>query len=333
MKINEFKEFVENNENYKFRSNTLRSIANAVIEIMNKNEELSYKNISKKTGIKYITVYQAINRFKPYEKQIYPQSTSEQIESSLGEAYATGIRGLAKNFNWLGEVITEIGLTAFLGFLMSMHTSPEETEEFLKKFEDPKEVVKSFNDYLTNLMRFSKEASEMQKMKEELEAHKIEVKYLKAENSKLKEAIEERNDVLYLCFEGLGIERSKKILEEYTRLRIHKNTVYYPLVLAEVVNKIRPKEDEHELVKQIIKLRMIGEIIAPSEEITFLRQEIQDLRERVNLEEEIRSLEQKINALTQEAQYIKAKLNAMEKVNSFKQELNKLKEKNAFALN
>jgi hypothetical protein len=40
-----------------------------------------------------------------------------------------------------------------------------------------------------------------------------------------------------------------------------KNTVYYPLVLADVVNKIRPKEDEHELVKQVIKLRMIKEII------------------------------------------------------------------------
>jgi|GEM_PF-1633535 len=308
MQLNEFKEFVMNNENYKFRSNTLRSIANAVIEIMNKNEELSYKNISRKTGIKYITVYQAINRFKPYEKQIYPQSTSEQIESSLGEAYATGIRGLAKNFNWLGEVITEIGKNAFLGFLMSMHVSPEKTEEFLEKFEDPKEVVKSFNEYLTNLMRFSKEASEMQRMKEELEAHKIKVKYLKAENSKLKEAIKELNDVLYLCFEALGIERSKKILEEYTRLQIHKNTMYYPLVLADVVNKIRPKEDEHELVKQAIKLRMIGEIIVPLEEITFLRQEIQDLRERVNLEKEIRSLEQKINALTRDSQYIRQSL-------------------------
>jgi phage shock protein A len=64
-----------------------------------------------------------------------------------------------------------------------------------------------------------------------------------------------------------------------------------------------------------------------------LRQEIQDLRERVNLEGEIRSLEQKINALTQDVQYIKAKLNAMEKVNSFKQELNKLKDKKAIALN
>jgi hypothetical protein len=30
------------------------------------------------------------------KKQIYPQSISEQIESSLGEAYATGIRELAK---------------------------------------------------------------------------------------------------------------------------------------------------------------------------------------------------------------------------------------------
>jgi len=162
---------------------------------------------------------------------------------------------------------------------MSMHISPEKTNEVLLKFEDPKEVVKSFNEYLTNLMRFSKEASEMQRMKEELEAHKIEVKYLKDENSKLKEAINELNNILYLCFEALGTERSKKILEEYTRLRIHKNTVYYPLVLADIVNKIRPKEDEHELVKQAIKLRMIGEIIVPLEEITFLRQEIQDLRE------------------------------------------------------
>jgi len=33
---------------------------------------------------------------------------------------------------------------------------------------------------------------------------------------------------------------------------VYKNTVHYPLVLAEVVNKIRPKEDEHELVKQAI---------------------------------------------------------------------------------
>jgi regulator of replication initiation timing len=57
---------------------------------------------------------------------------------------------------------------------------------------------------------------------------------------------------------------------------------------------------------------MIGEIIVLLEEIMFLRQEIQDLRERVNLEKEI-SLEQKINALTQDTQYIKAKLNAMKK--------------------
>jgi len=42
MQLIEFKEIVMNNENYKFRSNTLRSIANAVIEMMNKNEELSY---------------------------------------------------------------------------------------------------------------------------------------------------------------------------------------------------------------------------------------------------------------------------------------------------
>ena len=57
-----------------------------------------YQDILSKTGIKYIIiVYQAINRVKPYEKQIYPQSTLEQIESSLGEAYATGIRELAKN--------------------------------------------------------------------------------------------------------------------------------------------------------------------------------------------------------------------------------------------
>ena len=95
---------------------------------------------------------------------------------------------------------------------MSMHASPEETEELLLKFEDPKEVVKSFNDYFTNLLRFSKEASEMQRMKEELEDYKIEVKYLKDENPKLKETIEERNDILYLCFEALETERSTNIL-------------------------------------------------------------------------------------------------------------------------
>jgi len=35
---------------------------------------------------------------------------------------------------------------------------------------------------------------------------------------------------------------------------MYKNTMYYPLVLADAVNKIIPKEDEHELVKQAIKL-------------------------------------------------------------------------------
>jgi len=40
----------------------------------------------------------------------------------------------------------------------------------------------------------------------------------------------------------------------YTRLRMYKNTVIYPLVLAEVVNKTRPKEDEHEPVNIAIKL-------------------------------------------------------------------------------
>jgi len=44
---------------------------------------------------------------------------------------------------------------------MSMHTSPEETEEFLKKFEDPKEVVKSFKDYFSYLLRFSSGAYEV----------------------------------------------------------------------------------------------------------------------------------------------------------------------------
>jgi len=64
-----------------------------------------------------------------------------------------------------------------------------------------------------------------------------------------------------------------------------------------------------------------------------LRQEIQDLRERVNIEKEIRSLEQKLDTLTQDVQHIKAKLNAMEKVDYLKQELNKLKEKKAVVLN
>jgi hypothetical protein len=35
---------------------------------------------------------------------------------------------------------------------------------------------------------------------------------------------------------------------------MYKNTVIYPLVLAEVVNKTRPKEDEHEPVNIAIKL-------------------------------------------------------------------------------
>ncbi|MCC6019212.1 MAG: hypothetical protein LM601_09295 [Candidatus Verstraetearchaeota archaeon] len=109
---------------------------------------------------------------------------------------------------------------------MSMHVSPEETEEFLKKFEDPKEVIKSFKDYFANLLKFSKEASEMQGMKEEFEAHKIEVKYLKAENSKLKEAIEERNDILYLCFEAPGIEGNKNLRGIYSPTNVQK---YYVL--------------------------------------------------------------------------------------------------------
>jgi len=111
--------------------------------------------------------------------------------------------------------------------------------------------------------------------------------------------------------------KHKHLTENIFTYECTKNTARYPLVLADVVNKIRPKEDEHELVEQVIKLRMIGEIIVPLEEITLLRQEIQDLRERINIEEEIRSLEQKLDSLTQNIQYIKAKLNAMEKVKLF----------------
>ena len=333
MQLNEFKEFVMNNENYKFRSNTLRSIANAVIEIMNKNEELSYKNISRKTGIKYITVYQAINRFKPYEKQIYPQSTLEQIESSLGEAYATGIRGLAKNFNWLGEVITEIGLTAFLGFLMSMHVSPEETEEFLKKFEDPKEVVNSFKDYFTYLLRFSSGAYEVQKISEELKTYREENRYLKEENLRLGQENREQRELIELLSATLNPEQRKKVLKAYLILHYpSNNSILTPLVHVEAINALRPEQDIDKLT-ELVMLYKIVDKTQKQQEIMPLKQEIQDLKEKINIEGEIRNLGQKLDLLTQDFQYIKAKLNAMEKVDYFKQELNELKEKKAVVLN
>ncbi|MGC9203090.1 MAG: hypothetical protein ACP5HX_10540, partial [Thermoproteota archaeon] len=168
---------MENNPSFEFKNPTLRKVANAVMEIVNNNEELSYNNISAKTGIKYITVYQAINRFKPEEKQTYLKSqASEQIKNVLGDAYANTIRKLAEDYKWYGEVITGIGEAAFMGYLMSIRatTPPEEVGELLSKFKDPEEVEKSFKDFFTNLLRSSGEAPEMQKMKEELEVTKEE---------------------------------------------------------------------------------------------------------------------------------------------------------------
>ncbi|MGC9015159.1 MAG: hypothetical protein ACP5KW_12355 [Thermoproteota archaeon] len=192
MKLIEFKESIENNPSFEFRNPTLRKVANAVMEIVSNNEELSYNNISAKTGIKYITAYQAMNRFKPEEKQTYLKGqASEQIRNALGDAYANTVKELAEKCKWFGEVVVEIGEVAFMGYLASKHT-PEEIGELLSKFKDPKEVVKSFKDYFANLLRFSEGASEMQKMKEELEVTKEEKKRLEDENVELRKMMNEK---------------------------------------------------------------------------------------------------------------------------------------------
>ncbi|MGB9760792.1 MAG: hypothetical protein ACPLZG_13260, partial [Thermoproteota archaeon] len=162
MKLIEFKESIENNPSFEFRNPTLRKVANAVMEIVSNNEELSYNNISAKTGIKYIIVYQAMNRFKPEEKQTYLKGqASEQIRNALGDAYANTVKELAEKCKWFGEVITEVRLVAFVVYLMSIHvTTSEEIEEYLSKFRDPKEVVESFMNDFTNSLRFSEGASE-----------------------------------------------------------------------------------------------------------------------------------------------------------------------------
>jgi hypothetical protein len=67
----------------------------------------------------------------------------------------------------------EIREVAFMIYLTSKHT-PEKREKLPSKPKDPEKFIDNFKDHFTSLSRLSEEASEMQKIKEELEATKEE---------------------------------------------------------------------------------------------------------------------------------------------------------------
>jgi hypothetical protein len=113
------------------------------------------------------------NSSKNLDKLIHDNRCKNKIKNALDNAYANTVKELAEKYKWLKEVIVEIGEFAFMIYLTSKHT-PEEREKLLSKPKDPEKFVDSCKDYFTSLSRLSEETSEMQKIKEELEATKEE---------------------------------------------------------------------------------------------------------------------------------------------------------------
>jgi hypothetical protein len=124
---------------------------------------------------------------------------------------------------------------------MNMHVSPEETEELLRKFEDPKEVVKSFSDYFTYLLRFSSGAYEVQKINEELKTYR-------EENLRLRQESREQKELIELLSAALNPEQRKKVLKAYFILHYpNNNSILAPLVHVEAIDALRPEQDIDEL--------------------------------------------------------------------------------------
>jgi len=143
----------------------------------------------------------------------------------------------------------------------------------------------------------------------------------------------EQRELIELLSAALNPEQRKKVLKAYLILHYpSNNSILALLVHVEAIDALKSEQDIDKLI-ELVMLYKIVDKTQKQQEIMPLKQEIQDLKEKSNIEEEIRSLGQKLDLLTQDVQHIKAKLNAMEKVNSFKRELNKPKEKKAVVLN
>ncbi|MGC9015158.1 MAG: hypothetical protein ACP5KW_12350, partial [Thermoproteota archaeon] len=106
---------------------------------------------------------------------------------------------------------------------------------------------------------------------------------------------------MLLLSAALGPEKREEVLTKYTILKILQKVIhpsFYPLVLANVIDSVRPREDE--LAKYAVMLYMLMKTLwSPSQEETInsLRQEVRWINEKINenIGERIESLEQKIN--------------------------------------
>ncbi|MGC8578404.1 MAG: hypothetical protein ACP5M7_10485 [Thermoproteota archaeon] len=207
MDLVEFTKFVLVNPDYKFKGR-LKKIAEAVKDMVARNEVPSFASVANAANLSISDVRKAVTEFYPEEvKQIniekakakaFAPPTPErqrgdlaqkQVEMALGDAYVTGVKQLASKYNWFGEVITDIGEIAFMGYLMSVNIGPDEINQFLSMFKDPKELVAAFQDYYTYLLKFSTRASEMQTIIQELNEYKEAFKYIKEIFAQYREAL------------------------------------------------------------------------------------------------------------------------------------------------
>jgi hypothetical protein len=215
MKLQDFIRFVLANEKYPFQGK-LAKVANAVRTLAAEGEdEITYEKIANKAKLKLGVVGPLISDFTPEEvaqeniekavrKSLIPKpigtsmrgdQATKQVENALGEAYVTGIKQIASKYSWYGEIVTEIGNIALLGYLMSVNIGPDEIGEFLNMFKNPKELVDAFKDYYTYLLKFSVGASEMQTVIQELNDYKLAFEYLKKVIASYKHALAEQQQL------------------------------------------------------------------------------------------------------------------------------------------
>lgn len=197
MKLNEFAVFVAKNQKYKFKDKELKNIADAVREILENNEVPTYQNIARILGYRASTVQHKIESFIPpkikeenlekvavkiseqKEEQRKGTLTTKQVEASLGEAYSRGIKELSGHYGWFGEALMGIGRIALEGYLMNLDVAPEETESYLRQFENPKELIDGFKTFFIGLLKFRTGASEMETLIDELETDEATIEYAK----------------------------------------------------------------------------------------------------------------------------------------------------------
>jgi len=235
MNLEEFKKFVATNPDYEYKDNRVRKVAEVLKEFLGQNKDPTIQAIANELGWKPVTVQIAISRFYPkelkeenLEKEAMKLSVpppkkpttiergnlaEKQIQASLGESYAKGIEELSKHYGWFAEALMGIGRIAFEAYLMNLDVSPEETDAFLSRFNNPKELIDGFQTFFIGLLKFRVGASEMENLLDQLDEYKMAVEYGKTLIQRYRAIISEQQRMLSMLMVSLPPKKIQQIMD------------------------------------------------------------------------------------------------------------------------